>query len=73
MKPSQPARLLEWLRHNDGASSLEITWSLRIANVTGRISDLRAAGHVIDCRKDEFGVSRYYLVENRDLTLGLTA
>ena len=64
MKPnSQAARLLAWLRANPGASSLEITQALLIVNVTGRISDLRSVGHVIDCRRDDRGVDRYVVVE----------
>lgn len=60
--PTQTERLLTYLRQNPGISSLEITLALRIVNVTGRISDLRAAGHVIDCREDKTGTARYYLV-----------
>ena len=64
MKPeSQSARLLAWLRANPGSSSLEVTLALRIVNVTGRVSDLRAAGYVIDCREDKTGVARYRVVE----------
>lgn len=64
---SQTQRLLAWLRANPGASSLEITIALKIVNVTGRVSDLRASGHVIDCREVD-GVARYYL---RDATPGV--
>ena len=59
---TQSARLLDWLRHHPGVSSLDITLALRIVNVTGRVSDLRAAGYVIECRQDTKGVDRYYLV-----------
>lgn len=66
MKPgSQTARLLEWLRHNPGSSSLEVTMALRIVNVTGRVSDLRAAGYIVDCREDKSGVARYTVREPR--------
>lgn len=72
MKPeSQSARLLRWLRENPGASSLDITLALRIINVTGRVSDLRAAGYVIDCRKDEAGVDRYVVVEPEPVQVAL--
>lgn len=65
LKPNgQPARLLRWLRDHQGASSLEITQALYLVNVTGRVSDLRAAGYLIDCRRVQ-GVDRYYVVEAR--------
>jgi hypothetical protein len=63
MKQTQAERLLIWLRQNPGSSSLDITLALRIVNTTGRISDLRAAGHVIDCWTDKDGVARYTLRE----------
>lgn len=59
----QPMRLLRFLRLYPGATSLEITIALHLVNVTGRISDLRAAGYVIDCRRDGEGRDRYWLVE----------
>lgn len=66
----QPARLLAWLRANPGASSIEITLALRIVNVTGRVSDLRDYGYVIDCAKDESGVDRYVVRERQPVTKG---
>ena len=64
MRPdSQPARLLRFLREHPGSSSLEITQALWIVNVTGRISDLRAARHIIECRKAPDGRDRYFLAE----------
>ena len=59
---TQTARLLRYLRANPGASSLEIVRDLQIVNTTGRISDLRASGIEVVCRKVE-GVSRFYVVE----------
>lgn len=72
MKPgTQTARLLHYLHQNPGASSLEITLALSIVNVTGRISDLRAAGHDIRCAKRKDGADGYSLrVEAEQLTLG---
>lgn len=72
MKPeTQAARLLAYLRANPGVSSLDITLALRIVNVTGRVSDLRAAGHNVVCAKGKDGVDRYHLhVEAEQLTLG---
>lgn len=59
---SQAERLLVYLAVNPGASSLEITLALGVVNVTGRVSDLRAAGNRVDCRKREDGRDGYWLV-----------
>lgn len=68
---SQPMRLLRWLRSNPDSSSLEITTALLIVNVTGRISDLRAAGYLIECRKDpRTRVDRYRVIEPKPITAG---
>lgn len=69
---TQTDRLIRWLRKNPGSSSLEITVALRVVNVTGRVSDARKEGHVIECVRVD-GVARYYLREPREMTLGLTA
>lgn len=61
----QPMRLLRWLRDHQGASSLEITEALRLVNVTGRVSDLRAAGYLIECRKGPDRRDRYFVREPR--------
>ena len=66
----QPMRLLRWLRANPGSSSYEITVALRLVNVTGRVSDLRSAGYVIECIEDKNGVARYRLVEPRKADTG---
>ena len=69
---TQTERLIAWLRENPGSSSLEITLALALVNVTGRVSDARAAGHVIDCRRDRKGVARYYLLtQPEQLAVGL--
>jgi hypothetical protein len=62
-KQNQADRLLRWLRANPGSSSLEITLALNLVNVTGRVSDLRAEGHVVSCVRDKAGVARYSVVE----------
>ena len=67
---SQPARLLRYLREHPGSSSLEITQALWIVNVTGRISDLRAARHVIECRKAPDGRDSYFLMRPPEPTVG---
>jgi len=66
IKPDgQAARLLRFLRDHQGSSSLEVTAALSIVNVTGRISDLRAAGYLIECRKGPDRRDRYYVRESR--------
>jgi len=60
---TQADRLLAYLRTHPGASSLEITLALRIVNVTGRVSDLRAQGHVIHAWRAESGTWRYAVLE----------
>ena len=67
---TQTERLIAWLRANPGSSSIEITIGLRIVNVTGRISDIRAAGYTVECKTVD-GVARYYLREPFTGTLGL--
>lgn len=59
---TQTTRLIHYLRAHPGASSLEIVRDLQIVNTTGRISDLRASGVEVVCRKVD-GVSRFYVVE----------
>lgn len=61
---TQTDRLLGYLRDHAGATSLDIVRECGIINTTGRISDLRANGHIVHCRKSE-GHDRYYLREAR--------
>jgi hypothetical protein len=68
---TQAARLLTWLRQNPGSSSLDVTLALRIVNVTGRVSDLRAAGYVVDCWHDKDGVARYTVREPEPVQVAL--
>jgi len=73
LKPDgQPARVLRYLRDHPGASSLEVTRDLYIVNVTGRVSDLRAAGYVVVCRKGPDRRDRYYVIEERPVDQGTT-
>ena len=68
---TQTDRLVTYLRTHPGATSLDIVRDVHIINTTGRVSDARKEGHVIDCRRDERGLHRYYLVEQPvQLTLG---
>jgi hypothetical protein len=68
---TQSRRLLAYLRANPGATSLEITLALSLVNVTGRVSDLRAAGYVVECRRRTDGRDGYWLVEKAQLELAL--
>ena len=67
---SQAARLLRYLREHPGASSLEIVRDLSIVNTTGRVSDIRAAGYRVDCRKRPDGRDGYVVVEAAPVTRG---
>ena len=68
---TQTERLIRWLRANPGSSSLEVTVALRLVNVTGRVSDARAEGYVIDAVRGTDRVFRYYLREPGQLGLAL--
>jgi hypothetical protein len=68
---TQARRLLDWLRANPGSSSLEMTLALGIVNTTGRISDIRASGVVVDCREDKAGVARYRIVDPEPVQVAL--
>ena len=73
LKPDgQAARMLRWLRDHPGSSSLDITQALFIVNVTGRVSDLRAAGYVVECSKGSDRRDRYTVVEPKPVTQGET-
>jgi len=69
---TQTDKLVRFLRDNVGATSLEITLACGIVNVTGRVSDARAEGHVIECRR-RVGDHRqgYYLIPEGQTSLGL--
>jgi hypothetical protein len=60
---TQAEKLLAYLRTNPGASSLEITMACGIVNVTGRVSDLRARGLTVECRKRADHRDGYWLRE----------
>jgi hypothetical protein len=68
MKPTQAGRLLAFIRANPGCTTMDIQLGMRpfIANPRARISDLRAAGIVVDCRKDDRGVARYTVRERAE-------
>lgn len=68
---TQTRLLLVYLRQNPGASSLEVTIDCGIVNVTGRVSDLRAAGHTVECRRRMDGRDGYWVREQAQLELSL--
>lgn len=72
---TQTEKLVAFLRDHHGATSLEITLACGIVNVTGRVSDARAEGHVIECeRRVADHRQGYWLIEQPvQRTLGLTA
>jgi hypothetical protein len=50
---TQDERLLDYLRrHPEGVTSMDVMRNLLIVNVTGRVSDLRSAGHIIVCARE---------------------
>ena len=67
---TQSARLLAYIQTHPEATSLEITHALALVNVTGRISDLRAAGHNIVCARRSDGRQGYRVVESRPVLRG---
>jgi hypothetical protein len=69
-KLTQAEALLRHLTNEPGATSLDITLATNIVNVTGRVSDLRKRGHVIECRKRDDGQDGYYIVPRRAVTQG---
>ena len=60
---TQTTRLVAYLRTHPGATSLEITHALSLVNVTGRVSDARAAGIEIACERRRDGRQGYRIVE----------
>ena len=50
---TQTDRLVEYLKNQgqSGATSFQVIMDCSIINVTGRVSDARKEGHVIECRK----------------------
>ena len=69
--PTQTQTLIAFHRNNPGATSLEITLATSLVNVTGRVSDARAAGYVIDCRKRTDGRKGYWIVEKAQMELAI--
>jgi Helix-turn-helix domain len=59
---TQVDRLYAYLRTHPGASSLDIVRDCGIVNTTGRISELRQAGHPVLVERVD-GVYRYRLLK----------
>jgi hypothetical protein len=68
---TQTQTLIAFLRNNPGATSLEITLATSLVNVTGRVSDARAAGYTVDCRKRTDGRKGYWIVEKAQMELAI--
>lgn len=60
---TQTDRVVAFIRQHPGATSLEITLATGAVNVTGRVSDARAEGHVIECKRRADKHQGYTLVE----------
>ena len=68
---TQTERLVEYLREHPEATSLEITMACGIVNVTGRVSDARAAGFDVRCERRSDGRQGYRLVEPEPVQVAL--
>ncbi len=68
---TQTDTLIRFLRNNPGATSLEITLATSLVNVTGRVSDARALGHTVECRKRSDGRKGYWILEPAQMALEL--
>lgn len=60
---TQTERLVAYVKDHAEATSLEITLACGIVNVTGRVSDARAAGVDIRCVRRFDGRQGYVVVE----------
>ena len=69
---TQSQRVLAFLRAHGGSSTMELQLGLHpfVANPRARISDLRARGYVIECRR-RGDVEGFYVVEAAQLALSL--
>ena len=68
---TQVERLVAYLRTHPGATGMEIVTNLRMPKYTSRISDARAQGIDIQCRKVD-GVNGYLVIEPRPVDKGET-
>ena len=63
MKATQTTRLIAFLRSHPEATSLDVTLACGIVNVTGRVSDARAAGFDVICARRFDGKLGYTIRE----------
>lgn len=68
---TQTERLVAYLRTHPEATSLEVTMACGIVNVTGRVSDARAAGFDVRCARRSDGRQGYQLVEPEPVQVAL--
>jgi hypothetical protein len=71
MKPTQTERVVTFIRSHPEATSLEITLATGAVNVTGRVSDARAAGTDIVCVRRFDGRQGYVVVEPEPVQMAL--
>jgi len=71
VRGSQTTRLVDYVRDHPEATSLEITLAIGCVNVTGRVSDARAAGVDIRCVRRFDGHQGYVVVEDVSVQLAL--
>ena len=70
---TQCARILAFLRANPGATTMELQLALRpfVSNPRARISDLRARGHTVECRRRVDGFEGFWVREAAQMELAL--
>ena len=68
---TQTDRIVAFIRANPGCTTMQIQYGLEpfVANPRGRISDARAQGVAIECRKRADGRLGYYIREARPAPL----
>jgi hypothetical protein len=70
---TQAERVLVFLTINPGATVMELQLALRpfVSNPRARISDLRAAGNIVECRKRTDGQRGFWVLNPAQLALAL--
>lgn len=68
---TQTTRLIAYLRQHPDSTSLDITLACGIVNVTGRVSDARAAGVAIACERRKDGRQGYHIVDPEPVQVAL--
>lgn len=67
----QTDRVIAFIRSHPEATSLEITLATGAVNVTGRVSDARAAGVDIVCERRSDGRQGYRIVDPEPVQVAL--